>query len=144
MYKRILVPVENSSYDGAIVDHVRELARFCGASVTIIHVADGFVARNVKQLELRESEEIREDSAYIELLAASLSEAGVPSEAVLAGGEPGAEILAAADRERCDLIAMSTHGHRFLNDLVRGSVANTVRHGAQIPVLLLRGTPEPA
>jgi nucleotide-binding universal stress UspA family protein len=144
LYSRILVPLENSSYDQAIVAHVRALARFCGASVVVIHVADGWVARNMKQLELRESEEMREDLEYIERVAASLAADGLAAEAVLAGGDPGKEILAAAERERCDLIAMSTHGHRFLNDLVRGSVANAVRHAAMVPVLLVRGAPPSA
>ncbi len=141
MYHRILVPLENSAYDAAIVSHVRDLARFCGASVVLIHVADGWVARNMKQLDLRESEEMRDDFEYIEGVASSLAQDGLSAEAILAGGDPGTEIIAAAEREKCDLIAMSTHGHRFLNDLVRGSVANVVRHGATIPVLLLRGAP---
>lgn len=142
MYRRILVPLENSPYDQAIVAHVRELARFCGASLVLIHVADGWVARNMKQLDLRESEEMRDDLEYIERVASSLASDGLSAEAILAGGDPGREILAAAEREQCDLIAMSTHGHRFLNDLVRGSVANSVRHGASIPVLLVRGAPQ--
>jgi nucleotide-binding universal stress UspA family protein len=139
MYTRILVPLENSPYDEAIVAHVRELAAFCSASVVFIHVADGWVARNMKQLDLRESEEMRDDLEYIERVAASLAADGLSAEAILAGGDPGKEILAAAEREKCDLIAMSTHGHRFLNDLVRGSVANEVRHSAAVPVLLVRG-----
>jgi nucleotide-binding universal stress UspA family protein len=141
MYTRILVPLENSAYDDAIIRHVRELARFCEASVVLIHVADGWVARNMKQLDLRESEEMRDDLEYIERIAAGLAAEGLTAEAILAGGDPGNEILAAAEREGCDLIAMSTHGHRFLNDLVRGSVANAVRHATIIPVLLLRGAP---
>lgn len=142
MYKRILVPVENSEYDAAIIEHVSRLAKLCGSSIVIIHVSDGWVARNIRQLDLRESEEMREDLAYIELLATSLQEQGLEAEAVLASGEPGQEISAAADRERCDLIAMSTHGHKFLNDLLRGSVANAVRHSSTVPVLLVRGLPQ--
>lgn len=141
MYKRILVPVENSEYDAAILEHVSRLAKLCGSSVVIIHVSDGWVARNIRQLDLRESEEMKEDLAYIERLAASLQEQGLVAEAVLASGEPGQEISAAAEREKCDLIAMSTHGHKFLNDLLRGSVANAVRHSSTIPVLLVRGLP---
>lgn len=141
MYKRILVPVENSEYDAAIIEHVSRLAKLCGSSVVIIHVSDGWVARNIRQLDLRESEEMKEDLAYIERLAASLQEQGLVAEAVLASGEPGQEISAAAEREKCDLIAMSTHGHKFLNDLLRGSVANAVRHSSTIPVLLVRGLP---
>jgi nucleotide-binding universal stress UspA family protein len=142
VYKRILVPVENSGYDGAILDHVRLLAKECGASVVIIHVADGFAARNISQLDLRESEEMQSDRAYIELLATSLEADGLDADAVLANGDPAHEITQTAAREGCDLIAMATHGHKFIGDVIRGSVANSVRHNTMIPVLLVRGTPE--
>jgi nucleotide-binding universal stress UspA family protein len=138
MYHRILVPVENSSYDERILDHVRQLAQYCGASVVLIHVADGWAARNIRHLNLRESEEMRDDREYIERLAARLTALGLNAEALLASGDPSAEIAAAADREGCDLIAMSTHGHRFIGDLIYGSVANAVRHMTSVPVLLLR------
>ena len=138
MYHRILVPVENSSYDERILDHVRALAQFCGASVVLIHVADGWAARNIQHLNLRESEEMRGDRDYIEKPAARLTSDGLSAEALLATGDPSTEIAAAADRERCDLIAMSTHGHKFLADLIYGSVANAVRHMTSVPVLLLR------
>lgn len=139
MYKRILVPVENSSYDDAILRHVRDLAKLTGASVLLIHVADGFAARNAKQLQLRESEEMRLDLEYIELKAEELKRDGVNADSLLAGGEPSREIADAAEREGCDLIAMSTHGHRWLKDLIYGSVASEVRHITRVPVLLVRG-----
>src|SRR5262245_39948548 len=139
MYKRILVPLEHSPYDAAIIDHVRELAKFSGASLVLIHVADGWAARNVKQLNLRESEEMRSDREYLETICASLEAAGLQAECLLAGGDPSKEITAAAARENVDLIAMSTHGHRFIKDLLYGSVANEVRHSSRIPVLLVRG-----
>lgn len=139
MYTRILVPLENSGYDAAIIAHVRKLAQFCGASVVLIHVADGWAARNVHQLNLRESEEMRADREYIERICGELTSAGIPTESVLAGGDPSREIVDAAQREHCDLIAMSTHGHRFIQDVMRGSVANDVRHQAKVPVLLVRG-----
>ena len=139
MYTRILVPLEHSPYDDAIVDHVRKLARHCGASVVLIHVADGFAARNAQPLKLRESEEMRVDRDYLERVCDVLEADGVKTECVLAGGEPSREITAAAAREGCDLIAMSTHGHRFVKDVLYGSVANEVRHLTTIPVLLVRG-----
>jgi nucleotide-binding universal stress UspA family protein len=139
MYKRILVPVENSSYDAAILTHVRKLARENEASIVLIHVADGWAARNIGPLQLRESEEMHGDLAYIESVSASLEQAGLDAEALLASGDPANEIVAAAVRENCDLIAMATHGHRFLSDLIRGSVANTVRHKSLVPVLMVRG-----
>jgi len=138
MYHRILVPVENSSYDERILDHVRQLARYCGASIVLIHVADGWAARNIQHLNLRESQEMHDDRVYIERLATRLTAEGLAAEALLATGDPSAEIAAAAEREDCDLIAMSTHGHRFIADLIYGSVANAVRHMTSVPVLLLR------
>ena len=142
MYQRILVPVENSAYDQAILDHVKQLARLCKASIVLIHVADGFAARNAKQLNLRESEEMRLDLDYLDRLTAELKRDGLDADSVLAGGEPSREIAAAAEREQCDLIAMSTHGHRFVKDFLYGSVANEVRHISTVPVLLVRGGSE--
>lgn len=139
MYKRILVPLENSAYDDVIITHIRRLAPVSAASLVLIHVADGFAARNIRQLNLRESEEMLRDREYIENLAESLQKDGFEVDAILAVGDPGEEIAAAADREHCDLIAMTTHGHRGLSDLIRGSVANVVRHTSMVPVLLVRG-----
>lgn len=142
MYTRILVPLEHTAYDAAILEHVRHLARHTGASLVLVHVADGFAARNVDLLNYRESEEIRDDREYIERLCQDLENEGFDAECVLAGGDPAREICAAAERESCDLIAMSTHGHRFVKDLIYGSVAESVRHRSLVPVLLVRGMPD--
>ena len=139
VYSRILIPLEHSPYDGAILAHVRPLARLCGASVVLIHVADGWVARNFKQLDLRESDEMQRDREYLEQVCRDLSADGLDADAVLASGDPTTEIVSAAEREGCDLIAMATHGHRLVGDLVYGSVAESVRHRSSIPVLLVRG-----
>ena len=139
MYKKILMPVENSPYDDAIVDHVRVLAKVCNSQIVLMHVADGWAARNIGQLKLRESEEMKKDRDYIEMLSASLESDGLDAEALLASGDPASEIAQAAAREGCDLIAMSTHGHKFIGDMIHGSVSHTVRHSSEIPVLLVRG-----
>lgn len=139
MYRRILVPLEHSPYDACILGHVRELARLCGSELVLIHVADGWAARNIRQLSLRESEEMQDDRAYIERCAADLCADGHRADAILATGDPAEEIVAAAAREQCDLIAMATHGHRWLGDLVHGSTATAVRHTTPVPVLLVRG-----
>ena len=109
--------------------------------MVLIHVADGWAARNQQGLALRESAEMRDDRDYIEARRDELEAAGISAEAVLAGGDPGTEIAAAAERERCDLVAMSTHGHKGVQDLLRGSVANEVRHRVTVPVLMVRGSP---
>ena len=139
MYKRILVPLEHSSYDDAILDHVRSLARLCGSALLLVHVADGFMARNQKNLNLRESEEMREDRAYLTRTRESLEADGFKVEALLAAGDPAQEIAAAASREHCDLIAMATHGHRGLGDIIHGTTANALRHLTEIPILMVRG-----
>jgi nucleotide-binding universal stress UspA family protein len=106
-----------------------------------VHVADGWVARTWKQLDLRASEEMARDRAYLDAVAERLAAEGLSIDAVLASGDPSREIVQLADREECDLIAMSTHGHRFISDLLYGSVANEVRHLSTVPVLLVRGSP---
>ena len=138
MYKKILVPLENSPTDATVLAHVRALAEHTGAALVLIHVADGWVARNIEQLQLRESDEIREDRAYLERASAALRTEGFEADAVLAAGDPATEIAEAATRERCDLIAMATHGHRGLYDVVRGSVASELRHRTFVPVLMIR------
>jgi len=142
MYERILVPVEHTAYDDVILTHVRKLARACGnPSIVLIHVADGWAARNIKELDLRESEEMKSDREYIEAIADSLESDGFEAEAILAGGDPAKEIADCAERESCDLIAMTTHGHRGLSDVIRGSVASELRHITMVPVLMVRGSP---
>lgn len=141
MYRHILVPLDNSFSDAVILEHVRELAQRLGARVTLIHVAHGFAARNQPRLE--ESEEMRRQREYLTKRRSELAGAGLAVEAVLACGDPVEEILTASGREGCDLIAMGTHGHRIAADLVLGSVASGVRHGTNIPVLLVRA-PKPA
>lgn len=138
MYQRILVPLEHSPSDEAILRHVRELAALCRSAILLIHVADGWAARNMKPLQLRESEEIRKDREYIEQCCAQLRADGFEAESVLAGGEPAVEIAAAADRESCDLIAMAVHGHKGLQDVIYGQTANKVRHLTAVPVLMVR------
>jgi len=138
MYSRILVTLEHTPTDERILEHVRKLAQFCHASVVLIHVADGWAARYANSLALRESEEMRQDRAYLERRRAELAAQGISVDALLASGDPAKEITEAAEREHVDLIAMATHGHGFVNDIIRGSVANTVRHKTPIPVLLVR------
>ncbi|MFH0794700.1 MAG: universal stress protein [bacterium] len=138
MYKNILVPLENSPTDDAILNHIRSLAKFTGARVSLIHVADGFVARHYEKTDLAESEEMREDYAYLEKRQQELKGEGFEVQIHLACGDPADQILARAEQEGCDLIAMSTHGHRLLSDFVLGSVASAVRHRASVPVLLVR------
>ena len=138
MYQRILVAVENSPADRTILDHVCELAALTGAELLLVHVADGFAARHFNDLQLRESEEMQKDRAYLARLSGELTAHNLRVSTELAMGDPATELIRLAQARRADLIAMSTHGHRGLNDLLRGTTVNRVRHEVMIPVLLLR------
>ncbi len=140
MYSHILVAIENSAADRAVLAQVEALAKLTQARVLLVHVADGWAARHFEDLQLRESEEIQTDRAYLEQLCRDFEGRGVPCRARLAMGDPASELVKAAAAEDVDLIAMATHGHRFFNDLVRGSTADRVRHNVTIPVLMVRAT----
>ena len=141
MYKKILVTLENSRTDEAILRHIEWLAKPLGSSLLLVHVADGWMARHRERLNLAESEEMRIDRAYLETVRNRFAAAGIPAETQLLWGEPADEIVKIAEATGVDLIAMSTHGHRFLADLVYGSTANKIRHTVEIPVLLLKAPP---
>jgi len=138
MYKTILVPVENRETDQTILKHIRPLARLANSKLMLVHVADGWVARNYENFKLQESEEMKEDRIYLANLERELQAEGFDVTSVLAMGEPAEEIIKLARSEPVELIAMSTHGHRFISDLLYGSTADKVRHKVDIPVLLLK------
>jgi len=137
MYRKILVALENGPADEALVPHVTELAKRLGSELLLLHVADGFAARNFDQLKLAESEEIKSDRAYLHGLVEKVQGEGLTAASFLALGDPPREILKAAEANRCDLIAMGSHGHRLLGDIIHGSTIHEVRHKAPIPVLLV-------
>ncbi|HEY4328775.1 MAG TPA: universal stress protein [Phycisphaerae bacterium] len=136
MYKRIFVTLDASPCDRTIIDHIKELAKLCGSNVTLLHVADGWAARRFGKEAV--SAEITEDTEYLQKVQGELQNAGIPTAAHLLFGEPRAEILKWLDANPCDLLAMGTHGHKFLGDLVLGTTASHIQHRVDMPVLLLR------
>ena len=139
MYTKILVAIENSAADRAVLEHVESLVKLTGAELLLVHVADGFAARHFDDLDLRESDEIRDDRAYLAKLCEDMTGKGMRCGARLAMGDPATELVRVAAEAQVDLIAMSTHGHRFIKDMIYGSVANEVRHLSRVPVLMVRG-----
>jgi nucleotide-binding universal stress UspA family protein len=138
MYQHILIPLENSATDQVILDHIKPLVTLTGAKLLLLHVADGWVARNFNQLKLAESEEMKSDREYLENIAGRLRGDGFSVETMLALGDPPTEIIKVAEGEHCDLIAMGSHGHRLLGDIFHGSTITEVRHKTLIPILLVR------
>jgi nucleotide-binding universal stress UspA family protein len=138
MYNTILVPVENRESDQTILRHIRSLAKLTDAKLTLLHVADGWAARNYERFKLQESEEMKQDREYLASLSAQLESEGYQVKTVLAMGDPATEIIKLAQEQAIDLIAMTTHGHRLLGDFLHGSTADKVRHQVDVPVLLLK------
>lgn len=138
MYNTILVPVENRETDRTILGHIRSLAKLTNAKLMLVHVADGWAARNYERFQLRESEEMKQDREYLAAVSDELRAEGYEVKTVLAMGDPATEIIKLARNNSVDLIAMTTHGHRLVGDLLLGSTADKVRHQVDVPVLLLK------
>jgi len=136
MYQKILMTLDGTPSDRAIIEHVKKLAKLMHSNLVLLHVADGWAARTFGPDAV--SPEIAEDTAYLETVLAEFLAAEVPTEAELAYGEPAREIIKWVERKGCDLVAMSTHGHRMLADLFLGTTATRVQHSLSVPVLLLR------
>ncbi len=136
MYNNILVTLEATPTDRAIIEHVKSLASAMHSRVVLLHVADGWAARTHGSDAV--SPEVTHDREYLETVRTEFQSAGITAEAVLAFGEPAREILGWIDHNDCDLVAMSTHGHKFVGDLFLGSTSRNVRHGINVPVLLLK------
>jgi nucleotide-binding universal stress UspA family protein len=136
MYKTILVTLDGTTSDRAIIEHVKELAKLVQGKVVLLHVADGWAARTHGSDAV--SPEITQDTAYLKKVRTEFQSAGVPTEAELAFGDPVTEIVKWVEQKGCDLVAMSTHGHRFLADIFLGTTASRVQHSISVPVLLLR------
>ena len=136
MYDTILVTLDGTPTDRAIIEHIKQLAQILHSRVVLLHVADGWAARTFGADAI--SPEIAEDTRYLERVRAEFLAAGVAAEAELAYGDPAKEIVAWVRDKGCDLVAMSTHGHHFVADLILGTTARSVRHKVSVPVLLLR------
>ena len=136
MYKTILVTLDGTPTDRAIIEHIKQLVKLTQGRVVLLHVADGWAARTFGPDAV--SPEITEDTAYLNRVRSEFQSVGIPADAELAYGEPADEIVKWVEQKGCDLVAMSTHGHRLIADIFLGATASRVQHRISVPVLLLR------
>jgi nucleotide-binding universal stress UspA family protein len=141
MYNKILITLDGTPTDRAIIEHVKQLAKLAHSHVILLHVADGWAARTFGSDAI--SPEITEDTAYLNRVWSEFQSADIPAEAELAYGDPPKEIVKWVGQKGCDLVAMSTHGHRFFADLILGTTASRVQHSISVPVLLIRAKSSP-
>jgi nucleotide-binding universal stress UspA family protein len=136
LYKTILVTLEGTPTDRAIIDHIKLLASAMQSRVVLLHVATGVPAKYHRTDAA--GKEVEESKVYLGRVRDEFAAAGFPAEAHLAYGEPAKEIVSWVQKNGCDLVAMSTHGHQLIADLVLGTTAIRVQHNLSVPVLLLR------
>ncbi len=136
MYKTILMPLDGTPTDRAIIDHIKQLAAILHSRVVLFHVATSVAAQ--WHGSDAGGEQVEENRAYLDKVKAEFEAVGVPAEAELAYGDPVREIVKRVQEKGCDLVAMSTHGHRLVGDLFLGTTASPVQHHVNVPVLLLR------
>ena len=139
MFKKILVALDHSDADAVLLPRVKELARLTGAEILLLHVSTGWAAQWQSNLNLSDSPEMEEDRQYLKQLEEALRAEGFQVSSRHATGKPSDEILRSAREEGCDLIAMTTHGHRLLQDLIYGATITRVRHESEVPIFLVRG-----
>lgn len=131
VYKKILVAMDCSPVDDIIIGHVSALALQNNAKVYLLHVVH--------------SHTLDQDRALHELATASLNshcellqDRGIKTSIIIRSGEPDAQILEEIEGNDYDLVAMATHGHTFIGDILFGSVSETLKHRINIPLLLLK------
>jgi nucleotide-binding universal stress UspA family protein len=110
------------------------MARDHGARLVVVHVVPP-----ADEVEIVR----RADAAFYEQLWGRIhllrpADPAVPVEYRMADGEPGKEILHAAEECGCNLIVMGTHGRTGLRRLLMGSVAEEVMRSAPCPVLTVK------
>ena len=130
------MPLECTPTDRAIIEHIKLLAPAMQSRVVLLHVATGVPAKYHGPDAA--GKEVEESNVYLARVRAEFIAAGIPVEVELAYGEPAKEIVNWVRQNGCDLVAMSTHGHQLIADLVLGTTAIRVQHSLSVPVLLLR------
>ncbi|MFT3803119.1 MAG: universal stress protein [Burkholderiaceae bacterium] len=152
MYKKILVPIDGSETAHLALEHAGAIARLCEASVVLLHVIDdqsyssGYARPSVYIRDVRPAV-LRSGKELLDGAARELDKMGVSVNSVLieSHGERVAELIARqAAEQRCDLIALGTHGRRGVERLVIGSDAENLARIASVPVLLVRQPPAAA
>jgi nucleotide-binding universal stress UspA family protein len=130
VYKKILVAMDCSDVDDAIVEHVSALAIQNKAQVYLIHVVHSHTLDQERVLH-------KQAETCLKSRCDTLQAHGIDSHIVIRSGEPDKEMLKEIEEKDYDLVAMATHGHSFVGDILYGSVSRTLKHKIHVPLLLI-------
>ncbi len=136
---RILCPVDFSEFTGPAVDHALRLARWFDARVEVLHViplipygmAGGGVPDSAEAIRALREGATRDLASLVE----PLLDEGVAIETKILEGDAWRNILDEAAAWPADLVVMGTHGRSGFEQLLLGSVTETVLRRATCPVL---------
>jgi universal stress protein A len=130
VYKKILVAMDCTAVDDAIIEHVSALALQNNAQIYLLHV--------VHSHTLDQDRALREPAeASLKTHCEALKSRGIEAHIIIRSGEPDSEILAEIEGKDYDLVAMATHGHSFIGDILFGSVSRTLKRKISLPMLLI-------
>lgn len=144
MYSNILVPLDGSPRAERILPYVEELATKFGARITLLQVIEPNVAMispyDIAPYNALEDQQRHVEAArnYLAGQEGSFRSKGIESRSVIEAGPIVVTIITVAEREKCDLIAMASHGRSGIPRVFYGSVAAGVLHRADRPLLLIR------
>lgn len=147
MYKRILVATDGSKLSQLAVEHTINLADITGADVVALKVVprypqtyfEGGVALAATEIARIEKQWQEEAMAVVTAVKSAGQLREVKVKPVTVKSDLISEaVIAAAKRNKCDLIVMASHGRRGLKRLLLGSETQQVLTHSHIPVLVLR------
>ena len=131
IYSKILLTIDCSDADDPIVEHVSALAQQNNAQVVLMHVIHAHTIDQDRALRDKAS-------IAMENCLATMHAKGIEVQSIIKNGEPEKEILREIETGSYDLVAMATHGHTFIGDILFGSVSDSLKHTINIPLLLLK------
>ena len=147
MYKKLLVATDGSTLSKKAVRSAVELAASLDADLVALYVVpnypvsyfEGGVTISTQEIARTEKQWADQGQAIVDAVKASAEAQGLKAKGIVARSNLVAEaILAAAKRNKCDLIVMASHGHRGLKRILLGSETQHVLTHSSIPVLVLR------
>lgn len=147
MYKNILLPTDGSPASRKTIQAGVRLARSVGAKVTGFFAAPPatpMVYKNFLPVGYMDPEQhaamIRNTAEkYLGVVKEEAAKAGVPCKLVHVTNDfPAEAIIAAAQKEKCDLIFMASHGRRGIKGLLLGSETQKVLTHGKVAVLVSR------
>jgi nucleotide-binding universal stress UspA family protein len=141
MYETVLVPLDGSERAEEILPHVENLAKCCGAKLIFLRVTEmpPWEGPETKVYDHLMEQTETDAKAYLEDVAKRVQQQGIETETIVCACEVVVhEIMATARRQGADLIAMTSHGRTGLPEAFYGSIAASVLHRIDRPLLIVR------